>query len=220
MNIIKEKGVDQRFVKSADYFKGQRSDLFSLIPKECKKLLDVGCGAGEYWKGFSGEVTGIELNKEAAERAKANMKEVFSCDIELAEIPVQKGSFDCIIFADVLEHLYDPWGTLLKYRQYLSKNGYLLVSVPNIQNYRVLRALFKGEFGYEESGILDIDHIRFFTRKELVTLLSSTGFEIVTLRRNFIASTKYVWINKMFGGLLNDFLTGQYYILARLTGSG
>src|SRR5580704_14721009 len=114
MNIIKEKGVHNRFSKSQTYFSGIRLDLLSLIPKECKKILDVGCGSGEFWKTFDGEALGIELNEEAAGKARLNMKSVFSGDIELAQFPIEKSSLDCIIFADVLEHLYDPWGTLLK----------------------------------------------------------------------------------------------------------
>ena len=216
MNIIKEKGIQKRFEKSPSYFASVRSDLFSMIPSTCSKILDVGCGAGEFWKNFKGETVGIELDTTAAALALKNMNEVHTGDIEVIQANLKQSYFDCVIFADVLEHLYDPWGTLLKYSSFMHDGGHLLISVPNIQNYRVLRSLvFKGEFGYEESGILDIDHIRFFTRKELLTLIQSTGFEVVAMKRNFMASAKYLFLNRIFFGLFDDFLTGQYYFLAK-----
>lgn len=188
-----------------------------MIPNECKRILDVGCGDGSCWKDFKGEVFGIEINEEAAKKAERHLKFVVSGDVEKTELPFQAGFFDCLIFADVLEHLYDPWGLLLKFKKLVGPKGYILISVPNIRHYRILRSLiFKGKFSYEQSGILDIDHVRFFTQKEIFEMLSSTGFKPVTVKKNISASPKHKLLNGLLMGALDDFLTEQYYVLAQL----
>jgi SAM-dependent methyltransferase len=216
MDLTKHSSSSPLFEKKPEYFESRREDLIAMIPPDCRKILDVGCGAGEGWKDFSGEVSGVELNSVAAEKARRYLKEVVCGDIENTKLPFKEGSFDCIVFADVLEHLYDPWGILLKFKPYLAPGGYILASIPNIRHYRVLRSLiFKGEFAYQDSGILDIDHIRFFTHKEIKQLMGRTGFEIVDLKRKFMASSKYCAVNSLLFGALSDFLTGQFYVLAK-----
>ncbi len=216
MDLAKQGSSKALFQKQPGYFESRREDLIAMIPPECKNILDVGCGAAEGWKNFKGSVSGIELNPEAAEKARKNIKEVVVGDIENTPLPFALSSFDCIVFADVLEHLYDPWGILLKFSPYLTPHGHILISIPNIRHYRILRALlFKGEFSYEESGILDIDHIRFFTRKEVSQMINRTGFKIVNLQRKIMASSKYSVLNSIFLGAFTDFLTGQFYVLAK-----
>lgn len=221
MDSIKQGSSGPLFQKPPQYFENRREDLIAMIPSECKKILDVGCGAAEGWKDFSGEVSGVELDAEAAEKARKHLKEVVVGDIEHTKLPFAEGSFDCIVFADVLEHLYDPWGILIKFRPYLVEGGFILLSIPNIRHYRILRSLiFKGEFTYEDSGILDIDHIRFFTGKEVVQLTDRAGFKIVKFKRKLAASSKYVLINSVLLGALDDFLTGQYHVLAKKQQTG
>ncbi len=188
-----------------------------MIPKSCNQILDVGCGTGERWKNFSGEVTGIEVNEEAARVASGVLKNVVVGDLENLDLRLKAASFDCIVFADVLEHLYDPWGTLEKMKKYLRTEGVVLVSIPNIRHYRVLRALLlKGEFKYKDSGILDKDHLRFFTRKQIMDLVSGAGLEIMSVKRALAASSKHKILNTLFLGALSDFLTQQYYVLAKV----
>ncbi|MDZ4677554.1 MAG: class I SAM-dependent methyltransferase [Oligoflexia bacterium] len=216
MDLTKQGTSSSLFQKKPEYFESRRDDLIAMIPPGCKKILDVGCGAAEGWKNFKGEVSGIELNSEAAEKARKNIKEVVVGDIENTKLPFSEASFDCIVFADVLEHLYDPWGILLKFRPYLKAGGHILISIPNIRHYRILRSLiFKGEFTYQDSGILDIDHIRFFTRKEVSQMVNRTGFEIESLQRKIMASSKYSVLNSLLFGAFTDFLTGQFYVLAK-----
>ena len=218
MSVINKENISRRFEKPAEYFSGKRTDLIEIIPKECKTVLDVGCGQGEVWKNFSFQVSGIEINESAAQVARKNLREVQCLDLEKGSPPSFKDSpFDCLVFADVLEHLYDPWGVLLNFKSLLKKEGYVLLSVPNVRHYRVLRRLlFKGEFAYQESGVLDIDHVRFFTYKEMQRMLQSTGFTVVSLKRRENSSFKYSFVNRLFFGALKDFLAEQYYILAQV----
>jgi SAM-dependent methyltransferase len=216
MEVITPSHFDERFKKTAQYYADSRSDLLSLIPKNSKHILDVGCGSADRWAGYPADVYGVEINEEAAAKARKILKSVVTGDVEKEPLPFEDGFFDCIVFADVLEHLYDPWGMLQTFKPKLAKNGCVLISVPNIRHYRVLRALvFKGRFPYEESGILDIDHLRFFTRREVVAMLEQTGFEIADLKRKISASAKHRFLNRLCFGAFSDFLAEQFYILAR-----
>ena len=101
------------------------------------RVLDIGCATGRLaeklreQKGCS--VVGIECDKIAAQTARRRCNEVIVTDIEhFEDIPFQPGSFDIIVFADVLEHLREPETILNRFKPYLSEDGYILISVPNV----------------------------------------------------------------------------------------
>lgn len=209
--------LGDRFQKPAEYYTDVRADLLALLPPGARRILDVGCGAAETWAGFAGEVYGIECQEAAAARARERLAGVLVGDVEAMEFPYPKAFFDGIVCADILEHLYDPWGLLLRLRPHLKPDGCLLISIPNIRYYKVLRSLlFKADFAYTRFGILDIDHVRFFARRNVEWMLRETGFSIGALRRVRGGSFKYRLANRLLFGRLEDFLTKQYYILARL----
>lgn len=208
--------VADRFRKDDVYFELDRKELLALMPPGAKRVLDIGCGGGKSWEQFDGEVHGVEYEAEAAELARSRLEQVHVGDIQTIDLPYEPGSFDCIVFADVLEHLYDPWGTLLRLRPLLAAGGHVLISLPNVRYYKVVKALlFKGDFSYERSGVMDIDHVRFFARRNVEWLLQQTGFEIERWGGVQRGSAKYRVLNRVLFGGLNDFLTKQYYVLAR-----
>ena len=164
------------------YFRQERRDIESILPDRLGRVLDVGCGEGVLGRSLldkgAKEVTGIELSREVCDIAKENLTDVICGDIEKLELKFNKKYFDCIIFADVLEHLKDPLSVLRKCSEYLSESGYVVASIPNVGYYAVIAMLTQGHWTYEESGILDRTHLRFFTRKEVEKLFSNAGFEI------------------------------------------
>lgn len=86
---------------------------------------------------------------------------------------------DCWIFADVLEHLYDPWQVLRRIRSQLAESGQVIACIPNAQHWGVQARLNAGLFRYEDMGLMDRTHIRWFTRTTMIDLFQSTGFKIV-----------------------------------------
>ncbi len=85
----------------------------------------------------------------------------------------------------MLEHLYHPWAALERLRTLLAPGGALYVSLPNIRNLRVLEALAAGgEWRHEGAGILDITHIRFFTRRSALRMFEETGWQVLETRAN------------------------------------
>ena len=142
MNILnREKSSINPITCSSDkpdnYYKNIRHDLLPLISEEDKCILEVGCAEGMTGKELKKRpgmfVAGIEMNKDAAEIARNVLDDVIIGDIEEMEIPYNPSSFDCIIFADVLEHLVDPLAAIHKVKKVLKNDGTIIMSIPNVQ---------------------------------------------------------------------------------------
>lgn len=174
---------------SDDYFSGHRSDVADLVPRGCSCVLDVGCGYGGLGRNLHArgvaKVFGVEINPDAASQLAGIYTDYWIGDVETVDIPSEAGAFDCIVFADVLEHLRDPWGTLARYLQRLKPGGYVIASIPNVRNIALLYNLvLRGRWRYEDSGLLDRTHLRFFTRGEIIDLFAGAGLEIELIREN------------------------------------
>ncbi len=164
-----------------------RSELFPLFKHAPRVVLEVGCAAGatgEAIKKMYPGVTvyGVELNAKAAEIAKTRIdgvinKNIESCDI--SELGIEFGTVDTFIAADVLEHLYNPWAVLDKIKPLLTKDAQVIVSIPNSQNAWLMTEMASGRWSYESQGLLDITHIRFFTRDEITKMFDDTGYDTV-----------------------------------------
>lgn len=150
--------------KSGHYYNAVNPNLLKHIKKEWKEVLDIGCSSGALGaaiKENGTRVSGIEAFPEAAEQAKEKLDHVVLGDIETMEMPYEEEQFDCVIFGDVLEHLFDPWAVIEKVKPYIKHNGVILASIPNVAHISVLAPLLAGNWSYTEYGLLDKTHIRF-----------------------------------------------------------
>ena len=104
-----------------------------------------------------------------AKVAKEKIDRVIMGDIERNNLIdyFQQNYFDFIIFADVLEHLKDPWAVLKNVTNFLTSSGFIITSIPNVRNYTTIINLVKGYWPYRERGIHDKTHLRFFTFKNI-----------------------------------------------------
>lgn len=203
------------------YYTKRREDLIARVPDEARRILEVGCGTGETagrikeLRGGHIEVAGIELDRDAGEKAKAKLDRVIVGNAEAIELPFEKGYFDCIIYGDVLEHLVDPWGTLTKHCVFLKKGGRVIASIPNIAHYRIVKMLRKKEWTYQDAGLLDRKHLRFFTRKSIREMCEGAGLEIMEMAPVIGASKAKRFLNTIFFNALIDDITEQYLVVAR-----
>lgn len=174
------------------YHNWVRSDLVEMVKHAPRVVLDIGCGAGATGdfikKKYPGSrVIGIEVNQGAAKVAATRIDQVLTGkfeDFDLEAEGIAKGSVDTVIVADVLEHMYDPWGVLYRLKPYLTPDAQVLASIPNIRNLVVMGDLAKGYWTYDSWGLLDITHIRFFTLREIRRFFQETGYRIARLHHN------------------------------------
>ncbi len=168
------------------YHSNPRSDLMALLSRSPRRFLDVGCASGAlgaWMKSIYPEVElwGIESNKKVAQVAHAVYENVIVGDIQevdFSECGLRNESFDTLVLADVLEHVFNPWRTLVRLRSLLTSDAQVLVSLPNARNLWLINELSAGRFTYESSGILDITHLRFFTQEEGLRMLEETGYSV------------------------------------------
>lgn len=119
------------FVVPDDYFRPQEMRFREISP-DAKTFLDIGCGIGKLvkaMKNYGYDVHGIEGSRQFYERSILNGNQVEHTTFEAAEFP--DNSFDIISFSVVLEHLYDPSGSIEKALRWLTPKGVIYIEVPN-----------------------------------------------------------------------------------------
>lgn len=151
-----------------------------------KRVLEIGAGPGSITSVLKARnncrVTAIELDPRSIEKLKSFCDEVYRQDLNdpgWTQVVSIGGKFDVIVAADVLEHLYDPWATLASTKSILADDGYVVVSLPHIGHNAVVACLLNEDFGYQEWGLLDKTHIRFFGLKNIGDLFRRAGMKIV-----------------------------------------
>jgi len=219
MEMVKIFGFNPSYI-------GSREDVLNLIPNNVRRVLDVGCSIGilgeELKQRFGAEVVGVELDEQMAKIAKEKLDKVIIGDIEKINLAdyFAPNYFDCIIFADILEHLKDPWGVLKNATSFLSDGGVIVASIPNIRHYTTItNLLFKGYWPYRERGIHDKTHLRFFTLKNIKEMIGDAGLKIVKIKRNYRIIERPHRLNRFSKycafPFLKDFLTFQYLIVCK-----
>lgn len=160
-------------------------DLLELIPRNAKTIVEVGCSSGalarEYKKINSDcRYVGVECVPEYVKLAERYCDSVIELDIERANEDIFRDTLacDCWIFGDVLEHLRDPWTLLSRIRKFIPDSGSVVACIPNAQHWSVQARLSCGDFRYENSGLLDRTHLRFFTKHTIMEMFHNAGFKI------------------------------------------
>ncbi len=193
-----------------NYYQQNRLEMLEFVPKNSQKILDIGCGEGNFAsilkENLKAEVWGIEKNEKAASLAKEKLDKVIVGDIVEIVRDLEDKSFDCIVLNDILEHLAYPNNLLKNLKDKLKKNGVVVFSVPNVRYLLNLkRLLINKDWRYENEGVLDGTHLRFFTKKSLIETFKSLDFEILEIKGiNPLNPLKFNIINILFLGTLSD----------------
>ena len=205
---------------------GPRPDVAKLVPTRCTTVLDVGCATGALGAHLketrpSLHVTGIEIDPEMAAVARDRIDHVVEGDV----MDVVRGNvladqrFDCVVLADVLEHLSDPWTAIKLMRDRVEPGGVVVASLPNVRHYSTLLSVFLFKrWPYRDRGIHDRTHLRFFAERNVRELFKGADLEITTFRRQYRVLEPPYRINRFSLLLavppLRDLLTFQYLIVA------
>jgi 2-polyprenyl-3-methyl-5-hydroxy-6-metoxy-1,4-benzoquinol methylase len=169
------------------YYDQPRPEIYARVPPNARFVIDVGCASGALGRALKAsrpgiEVRGIEPVAEQAERARLVLDDVHMGAAE-DPLPSHWPAPDCVIFADVLEHLVDPWETLRRFRSIIPAGGMLVASIPNVANRTVLNGLLRHRWDYASFGILDRTHLRFFTRETALEMVEQAQFSIRRVER-------------------------------------
>jgi 2-polyprenyl-3-methyl-5-hydroxy-6-metoxy-1,4-benzoquinol methylase len=206
---------------TTDYFSRARHDVAQLVPADSRSILEVGAGFGALGRILAQRdsvvLDAVELNPAAAPHLSGVYRRQWMGDIESLELDGALHQYDCLILADVLEHLVDPWSVLSRLCHRLRPGGHVVTSLPNVRNIALLyRLIVQGRWDYEDSGILDRTHLRFFTRHSITALVEGAGLSIERWEMNrdsYRGARKAVAsIAKLFNP---EFDVCQYLVLAR-----
>lgn len=213
--------------KGADYYSNIRLDLINLIDKKSQnlKVLEIGAAYGEtlfYLKqnGIASEVVGVDIFEDAKNKQNYKPLDQFIFgDIEKIDLPEYFQHFDLILLPDVLEHLFEPKSVLETLKKYLKEDGKIIISMPNIRYYSALyKIVFKGDFKYEESGIFDYTHVRFYCRKNIQALLETAGYKVLKQESsiiNYQGKSIAKLINLITFGIFEEFFSAQYFFVVK-----
>ena len=217
--------------KPADYFALGRNEMLPFLPADCRRLLDVGCGAGVFGQTVKQtrevEVWGVEPVPSAAVKASARLDHVVVGSF-CSQTGLPEGAFDCIVFNDVLEHMLEPEQALRYAKSLLSDNGCIVASIPNIRYLPVLWHLVaRGEWKYGDCGVWDRTHVRFFTKSSILAMFQNEGYSVrsisgINSREGIPAASRRLWrayefVNLIFVRNFDDMKFQQFAVIAQPT---
>lgn len=196
-----------------------------------RRVLEVGCSVGhvtEHLVANGNDVVGVEIDPAAADEARRFATEVHVADLDRTLLDeIAAGPFDVVVFGDVLEHLRDPSAALDAARRLLTDHGHVVVSIPNVAHADMRLMLLEGRWEYQEHGLLDETHLRFFTRAGLRDLLARSGLVATEVDRVVIPmfATNLPVTPELYGESVRRFvscdpeaLTFQFVVTARPDG--
>lgn len=209
-------GVDE------SYFRWSRREIAPLLPPQPpRRILEIGCGSGATlaWlkSRYPGaETVGLEGFEPMREQVAKNADQAIIHDLE-QPLPANLGRFDLILALDVLEHLRDPAQVLGRVVAQLESGGRVIVSVPNIAHHSVVRdLLFRRRFAYQEAGIMDRTHLRWFTEGSAVALMNGAGLTVMAGVVNGWTKRRSRLVNLATAGLFKHFLAEQYIMAGEI----
>ncbi|MEA9601100.1 class I SAM-dependent methyltransferase [Polynucleobacter sp. MG-28-Ekke-A2] len=163
------------------YSPNLRSEVSAFLPANYQKVLEVGCSYGTFRKNLeqANEYWGIEPNVVVANEASQHLDKVLSGLFEEVLDQLPDAYFDLVICNDVIEHMADPDQFLELIKLKMCPGASLVGSIPNVRHISNLKGLLiQKDWQYEDAGILDRTHLKFFTQKSLKNLFLRHGFRI------------------------------------------
>lgn len=206
-------------------YTGVRSDVAQYVSTSAQRILDVGCSNGALGKSLKEQagsryVLGLEGDSQFIDQAKSRLDSAILCDLNALDWKLLEDEepFDCIIFADVLEHLIEPtvlFSALVEKK--LKPGGNVIISLPNASHYLTFVGLLKKEWPLMDEGIFDRTHLRWFSLKNITTLLEAGNLQVRTLQRKYRMvhdwrSKTNRWTRVFSKTPLRDYITYQYVV--------
>jgi 2-polyprenyl-3-methyl-5-hydroxy-6-metoxy-1,4-benzoquinol methylase len=206
------------------YYATARNEILPWLPARCERILDIGCGIGSTTLAIKAHravswAAGVEYVDSVADQAEPHFDRLWRGDAAQADLEaiIAPASLDVVLCLDVLEHMADPWTMVRRLSALLRPGGRLIVSVPNIRNWKFLwRLSVHGDFRYRDAGLLDRTHLRFFVRETAVELATCGGLDCAaaqSVQRWTFPDARWL-LSTLSGGTLDTFMAKQWLIVA------
>lgn len=163
------------------YQNAGNAEVLALLPRSAKRVLDVGCGAGDnarLLRQRGHDVWGVTLSESEAQSARQHMQAVWVGNAEDLELPVADEFFDAVLMSHVLEHFARPDVVLRRFARYLRSGGLLVAAVPNMAHWRVRLKLLRGDWERFDTGPFNRTHLQFWSVATAESVLADTPFEV------------------------------------------
>ncbi|MBV5272916.1 MAG: class I SAM-dependent methyltransferase [Lamprocystis purpurea] len=207
------------------YYNNVRRDLIALISGRGLVVLEIGSAEGATLAalkqlGIAQHATGVDIRSLPGQgQHHRHIDELIIGDIEQVAPTLPEYRYDLIICGDILEHLIDPWSTLGHLSRCLKPDGSIIASIPNICYIGALKKIvINRDFRYEDQGIFDRTHLRFFCKRNIITLFKQAGFKIVAINSTVDGRNRSKWLfNTLTFGLFYEYLVKQFFVTAVLS---
>ena len=157
--------------------------ILAEVPPGCR-VLECGSAEGymtEFMKrGLGCKVSVVEMDQDGFHKSMENAEDGYcgSLQEEGCWEHFKGQQFDCILFADVLEHLTNPMFAVLKARELLADNGVMVISIPNVCHNDIILRMYYDCFTYTNMGLLDNTHVHFWGFRDFSRFLNEAGMAI------------------------------------------
>ena len=195
-----------------------QQEIINLVGTN-KTILEIGSSSGYMTSFFLKNgcvVDVVETNKAVLTKLPKGVRKILNYSIEDNKVKnLLAKDYDFIIMADVLEHLVNPQNAIKILHQIASKKCGLIISLPNIASWVMRKQLFfKGDFEYQDTGLLDRTHLHFFTINTLPKFLFEFGWEVKKLEGTITRLPFESIVSKippLYSYLVNRFKNLSYY---------
>lgn len=163
------------------YFNGLNEKLFHALPLQARRVLELGCANGRLGAKYkennlATRWTGVEISAEAACAAAQHLDEVHVLDVESKDFSSLHGPYDLVVMGDLLEHMKHPERLLERLFDMTTADARMVICLPNMGHMSVLHRLLAADISYDDAGLLDSTHLRFYSASSAFKLLLDAGW--------------------------------------------
>lgn len=164
----------------SDYYDGLNPKLLDAIPA-AGKILELGCANGQLGRRYKqlhphSYWVGVDICASAVAIARQHIDQAHLLDLDRDGLDAFDNDFDVIVFGDLLEHIKQPHALLTALRQRCRADARLICCIPNMSNTQVIARLLAGDISYDDAGLLDRTHLRFFSPRSAIKHLLDAGW--------------------------------------------
>lgn len=178
-------------------------EVLRVIPADAKVVVEIGYGIGaleEHYKRINPAVQYIGIDRQPAAKKPGGAPESEKMNLGSLKVPINE--IDCLIYNNVLERLTDPWTALERQVKPLKPEAVVIAALWNVQHWSVLLQLLRGQWSYQEDGLLGRDNLRFFTIDTARELFTRAGLNIFDVKAATVPGNEFQQFQQLIAPLL------------------